>query len=63
MARHRNQEFTRFLNLIERDVPAGKVIHVILDNYAAHKHAKVRGPGWSAIRGGLSTSSPRRAHG
>jgi hypothetical protein len=23
-------------------VPAGKVIHVILDNYAAHKHAKVR---------------------
>jgi transposase len=42
MARHRNQEFIRFLNLIERDVPAGKVIHVILDNYAAHKHAKVR---------------------
>jgi hypothetical protein len=42
MARHRNQEFIRFLNLIERDVPAGKVIHVILDNYAVHKHAKVR---------------------
>jgi len=42
MARHRHQEFIRFLNRIERDMPAGKVIHVILDNYAAHKHAKVR---------------------
>lgn len=42
MQRHRHQEFIRFLNEIERAVPAGKVIHVILDNYAAHKHAKVR---------------------
>ena len=42
MQRHRHQEFIRFLNLIEREVPAGKVIHVILDNYAPHKHAKVR---------------------
>jgi transposase len=42
MQRHRQQEFLRFLNAIERTVPAGKVIHVILDNYAAHKHAKVR---------------------
>lgn len=42
MQRHRHQEFIRFMNQIERDVPAGKVIHVILDNYAAHKHAKVR---------------------
>ena len=40
--RHRHQEFLRFLNAVERAVPAGKVIHVILDNYAAHKHAKVR---------------------
>jgi len=23
-------------------VPAGKIVHVILDNYAAHKHPKVR---------------------
>ena len=38
--RHRHQEFIRFLNAVERAVPAGKVIHVILDNYAAHKHAK-----------------------
>ena len=42
MQRHRHQEFIRFLNTIERNVPAGKVIHVILDNYAAHKHEKVR---------------------
>src|SRR5687767_11771028 len=42
MARHRHQEFIRFLNAIEREVPAGKVIHVILDNYAAHKHPEVR---------------------
>jgi transposase len=42
MQRHRNQEFIRFLNAIERQVPAGKVIHVILDNYAAHKHPNVR---------------------
>jgi transposase len=38
MQRHRHQEFIRFLNAIEAEVPAGKVVHVILDNYAAHKH-------------------------
>src|SRR3974390_2052603 len=42
MQRHRHQEFIRFLNAVEAEVPAGKVIHVILDNYAAHKHPKVR---------------------
>ena len=42
MQRHRHQEFIRFLNLIEAQVPSGKAIHVILDNYAAHKHPKVR---------------------
>ncbi len=42
MRRHRHQEFIRFLNEIERAVPAGKVIHAILDNYATHKHPKVR---------------------
>ena len=40
--KHRHQEFIGFLNAIEREIPAGKVIHVILDNYAAHKHKKVR---------------------
>jgi transposase len=41
MQKHRHQEFIRFLNVIEARVPAGKVVHVILDNYAAHKHPKV----------------------
>jgi transposase len=42
MQRHRHQEFIRFLNALEAQVPAGQAVHVILDNYAAHKHAKVR---------------------
>jgi DDE superfamily endonuclease/Homeodomain-like domain len=42
MQRHRHQEFIRFLNEIERTVPASKLIHVVLDNYGAHKQAKVR---------------------
>src|SRR5512136_3399297 len=42
MQRHRHQEFIRFLNAINAEVPAGKVVHLILDNYAAHKHPKVR---------------------
>jgi transposase len=42
MQRHRHQEFIRFFNAIEAEVPAGKTVHVILDNYAAHKHPKVQ---------------------
>ena len=42
MSRHRHQEFIRFLNRIEREVPKEKAIHVILDNYTAHKKDKVR---------------------
>jgi transposase len=42
MQRHRHQEFIRFLNAVEAAVPAGKIIHAIADNYAAHKHPKVR---------------------
>jgi transposase len=42
MARHRHQEFIRFLSEVERQVPAGKAVHAILDNYAVHKHPKVR---------------------
>src|SRR6516165_2414003 len=41
MQRHTHQEFIRFLNTVERAVPAGKVIHAILANYATHKHPKV----------------------
>jgi transposase len=41
MQRHRHQEFIRFLNAIEREVAADKTVHVVLDNYATHKHPKV----------------------
>ncbi len=42
MQRHRHQEFIHFLNAIEAQVPARKAIHAIVDNYATHKHPKVR---------------------
>jgi transposase len=41
MKRHRHQEFIRFLNVIDARVPRKKTVHVIIDNYAAHKHPKV----------------------
>ncbi len=52
MQRHRHQELIRFLNAVETQVPAGKVIHAIVDNYATHKHPKViawlaRHPRWT----------------
>lgn len=42
MRKHTHQEFIRFLNAVERQVPADKAVHAILDNYATHKHPKVR---------------------
>ena len=42
MSRHRHQEFIRFLNRINRQTPAGREVHLIVDNYATHKHARVR---------------------
>jgi transposase len=42
MQRHRHQEYIRFLNAVEATVPAGKHVHAIVDNYATHKHSKVR---------------------
>ena len=42
MPRHRHQEFLRFLKTVERSVAPDLEIHVILDNYATHKHEKVR---------------------
>jgi transposase len=42
MARHRHQEFIRFLNALERAIPQDKAVHAILDNYAAHKTPEVR---------------------
>ena len=37
MSQHRHQEVVRFLNAVERAVPAGKLIHATADNYATHK--------------------------
>lgn len=41
--RHRHQEWLAFLKQIEQETPKGMDIHVILDNYATHKHPKVMG--------------------
>ena len=41
-ARHRHQEFLAFLNEIEAAVPPDLDVHLIMDNYATHKHQKVR---------------------
>ena len=51
MQRHRHQEFLRFRGAIEREVPAGKPIHVVLDNVATRKTPQVmrgltRHPRW-----------------
>jgi transposase len=42
MARHRHQEFIRFLNRINRETPVERELPLIVDNYATHKHSKVR---------------------
>lgn len=40
--RHRSQEFIRFLNHLERQLPAGQEVHLIMDNYCTHKSAEVQ---------------------
>jgi len=42
MPHHRHQEFLKFLRVIDREVPAGLQIHLVLDNYSTHKHANVK---------------------
>src|SRR5215470_7856234 len=42
VSRHRHQEFIRFLNKINRETPGEREVHLIVDNYATHKHPKVR---------------------
>ena len=39
--RHRHDEFLAFLKLIDKETPKDKQIHIILDNYATHKHETV----------------------
>lgn len=40
--RHRSQEFRRFLDVIETNVPAGCDVHIIMDNYGTHKTEIIR---------------------
>ena len=40
--KHRHDEFLDFLKTVEKQVPAGLEIHLIIDNYATHKHANVK---------------------
>jgi transposase len=42
MKRHRHQEWLKFLRTIDRNTPQGLDLHLIADNYATHKHAKVK---------------------
>jgi transposase len=46
--RHRSQEFRKFLNTIEANVPAGLDVHMVMDNYGTHKTAIIRN--WLAKR-------------
>lgn len=40
--RHRHQEYLEFLRQIKRSVPKGMDVHLVVDNYATHKHEKVK---------------------
>ena len=42
MKRHRHQEFLRFLRTIDRQTPKKRDLHLVLDNYATHKHSNVK---------------------
>jgi transposase len=42
MPRHRHQEFLRFVKKVERESDSEVELHFILDNYATHKHPKVK---------------------
>lgn len=42
LPRHRHQEFLRFLRKVDRNVAPELDIHVIVDNYATHKHPQVQ---------------------
>ena len=42
MPRHRHQEFLRFLRTIDRNTPKSLDLYLVTDNYATHKHPKVK---------------------
>ncbi len=42
LPRHRHEEFLKFLKTIDSEVPKGLAVHLILDNYATHKHPDIQ---------------------
>ena len=48
MPRHRATEFRRFLDMVEKNVPANLDVHVVMDNASSHKTKLIRG--WFAKR-------------
>ena len=42
MARHRHQEFLKFLRRLDREWPSHLALHLIVDNYGTHKHPNVK---------------------
>lgn len=42
LARHRHQEFRKFLNVLDADTPSDVDVHAIVDNYATHKHPAIQ---------------------
>ena len=41
-ARHRHQEFLKFLRRLDAEFPSEMKLHVVMDNYGTHKHPKVQ---------------------
>ena len=62
MSRHRHQEFLRFLRTIDQNTPRSLDLHLVIDNYATHKHPKVKA-GSSATPASISTSPRPRPPG
>jgi transposase len=42
LPRHRHSEFLKFLRTIDREVPKGLQVHLILEDYSTHKHPNVK---------------------
>jgi len=57
LLRHRHEEFLEFLRKVDREVPKGLAIHIILDNYATHEHPDVKA--WLVTHPGFTCTSSR----
>ena len=57
MPTHNHQDWIRFLKLIHKQTPQDKDVHLILDNYSAHKAPKC-GLGWPSIPAFTCISRP-----